>query len=133
MFIFFHVYMLKFDEATYFSHLFSFILSVRFSNRGSDIPLFLDILNIVTVLFYNLIEFILLLFISLVISFAWFKEYMICLNSISKFSDELPAFTCPNAIDDLWSVCFGVNVLIFEWSKTLSMQATRDKSGYWQN
>ena len=52
MFIFFHVkYMLKFDGATYFPHLLSFILSVRFSNRGSDIPLFLDILNIVTVLF----------------------------------------------------------------------------------
>ena len=29
------------------------------------------------------------------------KEYIICLISFSKFSDILPAFTCPSAIGSL--------------------------------
>ena len=32
--------------------------------------------------------------------------------SFSKFSDVLLAFTCASAIDDLWSICLGVNILI---------------------
>ena len=35
------------------------------------------------------------------ISFARCKEYMICLISLSKFSDVLPAFTCARAIGNL--------------------------------
>ena len=34
---------------------------------------------------------------------------MICLISFSKFSDMLPAFTCPRAIGNLSSICLGVN------------------------
>ena len=32
------------------------------------------------------------------ISFAHYKDYMICLISFSKFSDELPAFNFASAI-----------------------------------
>ena len=42
-----------------------------------------------------------LLYTFLVISFAGYKEYMICLISFSKFPDELPAFTCRKAIGNL--------------------------------
>ena len=35
------------------------------------------------------------------ISFARYKECMICLISFSKFSDVLPAFTCVRAIGSL--------------------------------
>ena len=34
-------------------------------------------------------------------SFARYKEYMICLISFSKFSDVLPAFTCASVICNL--------------------------------
>ena len=47
------------------------------------------------------IEFIILLYTFLVISFARYKEYMICLISFSKFSVVLPAFTCARATDNL--------------------------------
>ena len=43
----------------------------------------------------------LLLYTFLVISFARYKEYMICLISFSKFSDVLPGFTCARAIGNL--------------------------------
>ena len=48
------------------------------------------------------------------ISFAQFKEYMICLISFSKFSDVLPAFACARAIGNLGSICLGVNTLRLE-------------------
>ena len=44
----------------------------------------------------------------LVISFAWYKEYIMWRISFSKFSDVLPAFTCGSAIGILWSICLGV-------------------------
>ena len=32
--------------------------------------------------------------------------------SFKKLSELLPAFTCARAIGNLWSICFGVNILI---------------------
>ena len=46
-----------------------------------------------------------------VISFALYKEYIISLISFVKFSDILPAFTWVSAIDNLPSICLGVNIL----------------------
>ena len=45
----------------------------------------------------------------------------------------LPDFTCAIAIRNLWSICFGVNILIWLrletlWSETTATQATRAKS-----
>ena len=51
--------------------------------------------------FYNFIEFIIFLHTFLVISFAGYKEYMICLISFSKFSNKFPARTCASATGDL--------------------------------
>ena len=61
-----------------------------------------------------------LLYTFLVISFPQYKEYMICVISISTFLDVLPAFTCARAIGNLWSTCFGVNILRIEWSEIFS-------------
>ena len=60
--------------------------------------LFLEFTNIVSILFYKFIEFIILLYTFLVISFFRYKEYMIWRISFSKFSDMLPAFTYAKAI-----------------------------------
>ena len=46
-------------------------------------------------------EFIILLYTFLIISFSRYKEYVIYLISFSKFSDVLPAFTCARAIANL--------------------------------
>ena len=35
---------------------------------------------------------------------------MICLISFSKFCYVLPPFTCARAIDNLCSICLGVNI-----------------------
>ena len=87
--------------------IYHFFLNLFFLKdlSGSDILLFIEFINIVSVLFYKFIEFIILLYTFLVISFAWYKKYMICLISFSKFSDVLPAFTCPKAIGNLWGIC----------------------------
>ena len=71
--------MLGFDKATYLSHLFKFVLYVTLSSNlwGSDVSLFLEFINILSILFYNFIEFIMLLYTFLVISFAWYKKYII--------------------------------------------------------
>ena len=79
------------------------------SLRKCDILLFSELINIVSILFYKFIEFIIMLYTFLVISFAGYKEYIISLISFSKFSDVLPAFTC--VINNLWSICLGVNIL----------------------
>ena len=49
--------MLRFDKATYLSLLFKFILYVRLSNSlwGWDVTLFLEFMNIVSIMFYNFI------------------------------------------------------------------------------
>ena len=69
------------------------------------------LINIVSIPFYNFIWFIILLYTFLVISFSQYKEYMIFLISFNMFSDVLSAFTCASAIDNLWSICLGVNIL----------------------
>ena len=82
--------------------------------------------NVVSILFYNFVEFIILLYTFLVMSFAWYKEYiicLICLVSFSKFSDVLPTFTCAIAIGNLWSFCLGHVILRVEWLETLATRA----------
>ena len=78
---------------------------------GSDVLLSLEFINIISILFYNFIEFIILLYTFLVISFAQYKEYMICLSLFSKFLDVLIAFTCARAVGNLWSICLEATIL----------------------
>ena len=114
LFIFFQVYyMLRFDGARYLSFLFKFILPERLSDSlwGSDVLLFSEFTNLVSILFYNFIEFIILLYTFLVILFAQYKEYIIWWITFINFSDVLLAFTCASAIGDLWRICLGVNIL----------------------
>ena len=105
-----------------FINIFRFILSARLSNSlwGSVVLLFSEFINIVSTLFYNFIEFIILLDTFLVIFFSRCKEYIIFLIIFSKFSGELLAFTCAKDFGNLWSICLGVDILKLEWSKTLS-------------
>ena len=105
--------MLRFYKATTLSFTFKFVFSKRFSNSlwGSSILSFSEFISIASLLIYNFIEFIILLNTLLVIAFAQYKEYKICLISFSKFSDVLPAFTCASAIGNIWSICLGVNIL----------------------
>ena len=49
-------------------------------------------------MYYTFNEFIILLYTFLVISFARYKEYMICPISFSKFSGVLPAFNSAKAM-----------------------------------
>ena len=55
------------------------------------------------------------LYTFLVISFARYKEPMICLISFNKFPDVLPAFSCYRTyflhIGNLLSICLGVKIL----------------------
>ena len=57
--------------------------------------------------------------------FCSIQKYMTCMISFSRFSDVLPSFTFASAIGYLWSICFGVNILMRFRSETL---ATRAKS-----
>ena len=68
-----------FDEGTYLSLFFEFALSVRLSDnlRGSVVLIFSELINIASILYYIYVEFIVLLYIFLVISFSQNKEYMI--------------------------------------------------------
>ena len=92
---------------------FKSILSEMLSNMllGSDVLLFSEFINIVSILFYNFIELI-LLYTFLVIYFARYKEYITCLTSFLMFSDVLSAFICARVIGNLWSICLGVNILV---------------------
>ena len=92
--------MLRFNKATYLSLLFRFIFSERLSNTlwASGVLLFSNFTNKLSLLFYNFIELIILLYPFLIISFAQYKEYMICLILFNKFSDVLPAFTSASVI-----------------------------------
>ena len=78
----------------------------------SEVLLFFEFINIVLILYYICIEFILSLYILilLVISFDWHKEYIICLISLSKFSDILPAFTYARTTGNLWNICLGFSI-----------------------
>ena len=62
----------------HFSLLFKFVSSKRLSNSlwGSDGLLFHEFINIVSILFYNFVKLIILLYTFLVISFAWYKKYI---------------------------------------------------------
>ena len=70
----------------------------------SDVLLFPKFINILSILSYNFIEFIILLYTFLVIFCARYKEYMIFLISFSKLSDVLTVFTCASAIGNLWGI-----------------------------
>ena len=95
-----------FDKATYLSLLLKFNLSLWLSNSllGPAVPIFLEFINIISVLFCNFIELIMMLYTFLLTSFSQYKEYMIWFTSISKISDVLPAFTYANTIGNLWSI-----------------------------
>ena len=49
---------------------------------------------------------------SLVISFAQYKVEVTCLILFSKFSNGLSAFTEAVTIGKLWSIYFGIDILI---------------------
>ena len=111
--------MLRFDKAIYLSLLFKSILSVRLINNmcGSNVLLFLEFINIVFIFVLNLYWIHYIVIYILVISFARYKEYVTWRISISKLYEVLPAFTRPSAIDNLWSICLGLNILIsFPWA-----------------
>ena len=114
----------KFIVWTNLSFFFKFILSERLSNSlwGSDV-----LLSPESILLYNFIEFIMLSYTFLVISFARYKEYMICLILFSKISDVLPAFTYASANGNLWRICLVVNILNCLWWETLATQCTQCK------
>ena len=113
--------MLRCDKATYLSLLFQFVLSERLINSlwGSDVLVFSELMKIASVLFYNFVKFIILLYTFLIISFARYKEYEIYLVLFSKFSDVLPDFTCTSPIGNLCSICLGFNTSRYELSETL--------------
>ena len=92
--------MLTFDNATYVSFLFKFILSLWLSNSlsGLTVPLFLEFRYIVSVVLYNFIEFIILLYTFLLTSVSLYNENMVWLISFSKYPNVLPTFTCASAI-----------------------------------
>ena len=103
--------------------VFMFILS-------GGMLLFSEFINIVSTLFYNFIEFIMLMYTFLVISlqkmkriYTLYKEHIVWRISFSKFSDVLPAFTCARVISSLWSICLGVNILRGVRSQTLATWA----------
>ena len=104
--------MLRFDEAIYLSFLLKSILSARLSDslQGSDVLLLLEFINIAFI-FVLYLYWVHLLYTFLVISLTRYKEYMICLISLSKFSEVLPAFNCGRAIGNLSVICLGVNTL----------------------
>ena len=118
--------MLRINQATYLSLLVGFILAVRLSNSlwRSDILLFLEFIDIVSILFCNFTEFITFLctflvsflfcfvvVVVVVFFFFLYKDYMILPISFSRFSGVLPAFTCARTIGELWRICFRVNIL----------------------
>ena len=69
--------MLRFDKATYLSPLFKFILSVRLSNEDQMFFVFIIHRYSIHFFYYSFIEFIILVYTFLVISFAQYKEYII--------------------------------------------------------
>ena len=80
--------MLRFYKTTFLSLLLMFILPGRMSNSlwRSDVPLFIEFINILSNVFYKFTELY-----SWVIFFAWYKEYMSYLISFRKLLDVFPA------------------------------------------
>ena len=89
-----------------------FILSERLSNSllGSDVLLISEFINILSILTYDLIEFIILFYTFLLLIFARYKKNMIYLISFDNFSVALPAFTYASAIGNLPRICLGFNI-----------------------
>ena len=58
---------------------------------------FSEFINIVSILYYAFIEYIMLLHTVAVISFVQCKEHVIWLIAFGKVSDEFTAFTCAGA------------------------------------
>ena len=73
--------------------------------------LFAEFTNVVSILLYNFIEFIILLYTFFVTSFARFKDYMSCLILLSNFSDSFPAFTWASAISNRSTTCLELSIL----------------------
>ena len=90
---------------------FNFIFCERLSMKIRCLNILRNIVSILFPKFYNFNEIIILLYTFLIISFAWYKEYIICLIWFSKISDVLPAFTCASAIVNLWRICLGIKIL----------------------
>ena len=103
--------MLRFDKATYLSFLFKYILSVILSNSLYVVLLFPEFMNIVSILYYNCFESIILLNTSSVTLFPQCKEYIIWLTSFCTFTDVIPACTCARSIGNPWGICLGVHIL----------------------
>ena len=81
-------------------------------------------MNVVSILFYYFIEFIILFhyiihyfqyislyYFFLVISFARYNTYMIGRISFSKFLGVVPACTCARAVGNPWSIFLGASIL----------------------
>ena len=96
-------------------HSYHFSLSLFICNNlwGSYILLYLEFVNIVSTLHLTFIEFIILLYTFKVISFAWYKEYMIRQILFNNFSDVLPACTRGGATCNLQNICLWVNILCY--------------------
>ena len=101
--------MLRFDKAIYLSLL--FICKIEEKSMSIRCFAILEFINLASILFYNFIESIMLLYTFLVICFPRYKKYVIWGTSISNFSDVLPGFTCARAIGNLLGICLGVNIL----------------------
>ena len=100
--------MLWFDKATDLSLFFKFNLSERLSNSrcALDVLPFLEFIEVSSILYYNCIEFVILLHSFLVIYFSQSKEFKIWRISFSTFSDVLPAFTSTSVIGNFFIFLF---------------------------
>ena len=119
--------------------VFKFILSAWLSNslNGSDVLLFLEFIERVSILYFTFSEFIILLYTFLVISFVRYKEYMICWISFSKISDVLAGFTFAILIViiqvlcyNLGIICLGFSILRLVWSETLATRAKSERCSF---
>ena len=82
-----------------------------------------EFINVVSLFFYNFIEFIILLYTLSVNYFPWYKKNIIWkIISFSNFLDVLPEFTCASAIGNLWSISLWGNILRHIWSETLGLE-----------
>ena len=77
--------MLRFYGKTYLSLLFKPVLRSSKGLQGSNVLLFSEFINIVSILYCTFVVFIILLYIFSVISFARYKEYIVRRISCSKF------------------------------------------------
>ena len=96
---------IRFDKATYLQLLLKSILSKKLINSlwESDVLIFSEFINIVSILCYNFFEFIILLHTFLVISFTQYRQYIIWRISLNSFSCVLPSFTC-TIVQQLWVI-----------------------------